>query len=207
MVLLDKVEYIAPNWDDIYELHLNLAKEIVDDNYRPDLLVGIARGGWIVARILSDLLDIKEIGNIRIEFYEDVLLTRDRPCITQDVSVEVKGKKVLLCDDVADTGKSLKVAADYLWDKGVFDLKIATLHLKPQSIIRPNYFVSETDAWIIYPWEIFETIKSIARKLEKKGKSNAEIRKEIIRTKIQSNYIKYFMDWMKVIEKYSSCGK
>lgn len=207
MVLLAKVEYIAPNWNDIYELHLNLAKEIVGDNYRPDLLVGIARGGWIVARILSDLLDIKEIGNIRIEFYEDVLLTRDSPCITQDVSVEVKGKKVLLCDDVADTGKSLKVAADYLWGKGVSNLKIATLHLKPHSVLRPNYFVSETDAWIIYPWEIFETIKSIVRKLEKKGESSEEIRKELIRTKIQPRYIKYFMDWMKVIEKYSLCEK
>jgi len=200
---LDKVEYIAPSWDEVYDLQLKLAKKIIDENYRPDSIVGIARGGLIVARILSDLLDIRELGNIRVEFYEDVLLTRGRPCITQEISMEVRGKKVLLCDDVADTGKSLKVAADYLRSKGVSELKISTLHLKPKSIVRPNYYVSETDAWIIYPWEIFETIKSIARKLEKEGKSSEEIKKELVRTKVQPKYIKYFMDWMKVIEKYS----
>nr|MDO8080541.1 phosphoribosyltransferase [Candidatus Freyarchaeota archaeon] len=197
------MEYIAPSWDEVYDLQLKLAKKIIDENYRPDSIVGIARGGLIVARILSDLLDIRELGNIRVEFYEDVLLTRGRPCITQEISMEVRGKKVLLCDDVADTGKSLKVAADYLRSKGVSELKISTLHLKPKSIVRPNYYVSETDAWIIYPWEIFETIKSIARKLEKEGKSSEEIKKELVRTKVQPKYIKYFMDWMKVIEKYS----
>jgi hypoxanthine phosphoribosyltransferase len=204
---LAKVEYIAPSWDEVYDLLLKLAKKIVDGNYRPDSIVGIARGGWVVARILSDLLDIKEIGSIRVEFYEDLLLTREHPHITQEISVEVKGKKVLLCDDVADTGKSLKVAADYLKSKGVSEIKISTLHLKSKSIVCPNYYVSETDAWIIYPWEIFETIKSVTRKLEKEGKSSEEIKKELVRTKVQPRYIKYFMDWIKTIEKYSICEK
>lgn len=201
--LLDKVEYIAPSWDKIYDLLLMLAKIIVDDNYRPDLIVGIARGGWIVARILSDLLDIKEVANIRVEFYEDLLLTRERPSITQEVSLDVRGKRILLCDDVADTGKSLKIASDYLKNKGVSEIKISTLHLKPTSIVCPDYYVSETDAWIIYPWEVFETIKSIIRKLEKEGKGSEEIEKELKRTKIQPKYTKFFMDWKKIIERYS----
>lgn len=201
--LLDKVEYIAPSWDRIYDLLLMLAKIIVDDNYRPDLIVGIARGGWIVARILSDLLDIKEVANIRVEFYEDLLLTRERPSITQEVSLDVRGKRILLCDDVADTGKSLKIASDYLKNKGVSEIKISTLHLKPTSIVCPDYYVSETDAWIIYPWEVFETIKSIIRKLEKEGKGSEEIEKELKRTKIQPKYTKFFMDWIKIIERYS----
>jgi hypoxanthine phosphoribosyltransferase len=201
--LLDKVEYIAPSWDEIYDLLLMLAKIIVDDNYRPDLIVGIARGGWIVARILSDLLDIKEVANIRVEFYEDLLLTRERPSITQEVSLDVRGKRILLCDDVADTGKSLKIASDYLKNKGVSEIKISTLHLKPTSIVCPDYYVSETDAWIIYPWEVFETTKSIIRKLEKEGKGSEEIEKELKRTKIQPKYTKFFMDWIKIIERYS----
>ncbi len=201
--LLDKVEYIAPSWDKIYDLLLMLAKIIVDDNYRPDLIVGIARGGWIVARILSDLLDIKEVTNIRVEFYEDLLLTRERPSITQEVSLDVRGKRILLCDDVADTGKSLKIASDYLKNKGVSEIKISTLHLKPTSIVCPDYYVSETDAWIIYPWEVFETIKSIIRKLENEGKGSEEIEKELKRTKIQPKYTKFFMDWKKIIERYS----
>lgn len=203
MFLLAKVEYIAPSWDEVYNLLLKLAKKIVDEKYRPDSIVGIARGGWIIARVLSDLLDINKMGNIRVEFYEDLLLTRDRPYITQEISVEIRGKKVLLCDDVADTGQSLKVAVDYLNSKDVSEIKIATLHLKPKAIVRPNYYASETDAWIIYPWEIFETIKSITRKLDKEGKSSEEIKKELARTKVQPKYITYFMDWMKLIENYS----
>ncbi|MGQ9721259.1 MAG: phosphoribosyltransferase [Candidatus Jordarchaeum sp.] len=204
---MDKIEYIALSWDEIYDLLLKLAKEIIDDNYRPDLIVGICRGGWVVARVLSDLLDIKEVANIRVEFYEDLGLTRDSPCITQDISVDVRGKKVILCDDVADTGKSLKIAADYLRNKGVSDLKISTLHFKPKSIVFPDYYVSKTSAWIIYPWEVFETIKSIIRKLKKEGKSSEQIEKELIRTKINPKYIKIFMDWIKTVEKYSSCNK
>ncbi|WXG40796.1 MAG: phosphoribosyltransferase [Candidatus Freyarchaeum deiterrae] len=199
---MTKVEFIALSWDEVYDLLLKLAKKIVDQNFKPDLIVGIARGGWVVARILSDLLDIRKIGSIRVEFYEDVLLTRVRPLITQEISVEVGGKKVLLCDDVADTGKSLEVAADYLKKKGVSDMKISTIHLKPKSLVCPNYYVSETDAWIIYPWEVFESIKSIARKLEQKGKTSEEIKKELIQTGIQPKYINYFMDWIKVIERF-----
>ncbi len=207
MFWLDKVEYVAPGWDEVYDLLLKLAKKIVDDNYRPDSIVGIARGGWIVARILSDLLDVKEVANIRVEFYEDLLLTRDRPCITQDISVDVTGKQILLCDDVADTGKSLKVAADYLRNKGVSKIKISTLHLKPKSIVCPDYYVFKTGAWIIYPWEIFETVKSIVRKLEREGKTLKEIEKELERTRIKPKYIKTFMDWIKIIEGYSAHNK
>jgi len=201
---LEKVKYIAPDWDEIYDLLLKLAKKIVDDNYRPDSIVGIARGGWIVARILSDFLDIKDVANIRVEFYDDILLTRDHPRITQEVSVNVERKKILLCDDVADTGKSLKTASDYLKERGASEVRIATLHLKPTSIVCPDYYVSETDAWIIYPWEVFETVKSITRKLESKGKSPEEIKKQLTRTNLQPKYIDYFMNWIKLIERYSA---
>jgi hypoxanthine phosphoribosyltransferase len=201
--LLDKIKYIAPSWDEIYELLVKLAKKIVKDKYRPDYIVGIARGGWIVARVLSDLLGIKEVANIRVEFYEDISQTRDIPCITQDVSVDVRGKKILVCDDVADTGKSLKVTAECLRSKGASEVRISTLHRKPKSIVCPDYYISETEAWIIYPWEIFETISSLVRKLGKEGKNLKEIKKEIARTKIRPEYIDYFINWFKVIERYS----
>ncbi|MBS7618965.1 phosphoribosyltransferase, partial [Candidatus Bathyarchaeota archaeon] len=102
--------YEAPSWDEIYEMCLDLASMIKASGFKPDLIVGIARGGWIPARLLSDFLNNPNITSIKVEFYLDIGKTKDEPTITQDIQVPVNEKKVLLVDDVADTGKSLMPA-------------------------------------------------------------------------------------------------
>jgi hypoxanthine phosphoribosyltransferase len=66
------MEYLILSWDAIYNLTLQLSERIVNDGFKPDTIVGIARGGWIPARILSDVLYADTLQNIRIEYYSDV---------------------------------------------------------------------------------------------------------------------------------------
>lgn len=99
-------KFEIPTWK-IYALLLDLADQIRKADF--DVIVGVARGGWSPTRIMSDLLENPELANVKAEFYLGVAKTKSEPVITQPVSVSVRGKKVLIVDDVVDTGKSLRL--------------------------------------------------------------------------------------------------
>lgn len=129
-----------PSWEQIYALLLSLSEKIRDAGFEADVIVGVSRGGWIPARILSDLLEKPEIANVRAEFYVGVAETKQEPMITQSVSVDVRDKSVLVVDDVSDTGNSLRLVKTHLADKAAKAVKIATLYFKPWSITVPDYY-------------------------------------------------------------------
>ena len=158
----------------MYNLVLNLADIIEKSEFRPDMIVGISRGGWIPARILADLLNIPKLANITVEFYVGIAKTRKKPTITQSVSLPVKEKKILIVDDLADTGESLKLVSSYLKDQGASEVKLATIFYKPWSVIIPHYFPQETSQWVVFPWEMKETI----RRLIGEGKNVENLKKK-----------------------------
>ena len=170
------IEFEVPTWDEIYEMLLNLAEKIQKDKFRPDLIVGICRGGWPPARVMSDLLGNPKMANISIEFYVDVAETKSKPMLTQPVSVPVKGKKVLIMDDVADTGKTLKVVKEHLFSRGAEEVKIATIYYKPWSTVIPDYYEKETRRWVVFPWERKETVRNLMKKHREE-----EVREKLVR--------------------------
>ncbi|MCS7120238.1 MAG: phosphoribosyltransferase [Nitrososphaerota archaeon] len=161
-------EFEVPSWDQIYDMLLGLADKIKQDRYRPDIIVGISRGGWPPARIMSDLLGNPELANVKVEFYEGVGKTREVPVITQPISVPVKESRVLLMDDVADTGRSLKLVKERAVKCGAREVRTATIYYKPWSIIKPDYYMMETRKWIVFPWERKETVKQLLRECREK---------------------------------------
>lgn len=169
-MLSQKIEYEVPSWSRIYNMLLRLSEKIKRDCFRPDVIIGVSRGGWPPARILSDLLENPNLANVRVEFYVGVAETSNEPKLTQPVSVDVKGKLALVVDEVADTGKSLRLIKEHLLEKGAQDVKIATVFYKPWSIVVPDYYAAETDKWIVFPWEIKETIRKIVRKCRESSK-------------------------------------
>lgn len=179
-----------PTWEYIYTLLLELANRIQISNFRADTLVGISRGGWIPARVLSDLLSIHDIANVRAEFYLGVDETKPEPVITQPISTDVGNKRVLVVDDVADTGKSLRLIVTHLLKQGAKELKIATLYYKPWSVTLPDYYEKTTRDWIIFPWERKEALKKVVEKSKQQGKS-IEATKE---TLIKSGYCRELVD-------------
>jgi len=159
---------------------LDLARKILDDEFNSDVIVGVSRGGWIPARVLSDLLENPKIANVKAEFYLGVAETKREPVITQSVSVNVKGKKVLVVDDVSDTGKSLHLVKTHLLEQGAKSLKIATLYYKPWSITKPDYYEKTTRDWIIFPWERKEALRKVIEKFEQNGKSVEDAKQTLV---------------------------
>src|SRR5438046_10094998 len=93
---------------------LDLARQIKKDRYKPEIIVGVSRGGWPPARVMSDLLQNPNLANMKVDFYKDIGVRNKKPRITQPVTMEVVGKRVLVVDDVSDTGHSLRVVGDHL---------------------------------------------------------------------------------------------
>jgi len=158
------VEFEVPSWDEIYEMLLALASMIKRDMFKPEVIVGVSRGGWPPARVMSDLLGNIELANVRVEFYRGVAETKSEPIITQPLSMSVEGKRVLVMDDVADTGKSLKIVREHVIERGAKESKIATIYYKPWSIIIPDYYVRVTRKWIVFPWERKETVRNLVER-------------------------------------------
>ncbi len=188
------LEFEIPSWEQIYALLLNVANLIRKANFKPDIIVGVARGGWPPARIMSDLLENPEIANVKAEFYLGVAETKGEPVITQQVSVPVKSKRVLIVDDVADTGKSLVLVREHLKEQGASDVKIATIYYKPWSIVTPDYFERKTSHWIIFPWERKETVRRVLEKCQKQGVSTEQAKETLVRYGLDRKLIERFMD-------------
>jgi hypoxanthine phosphoribosyltransferase len=154
-------KYEAPTWSQIYTLLLNLSREICGSGFKLDIIVGVSRGGWLPARVLSDLLENSNLANVKTECYIGIAESRDQPKLTQCVSVDVAGKKVLVVDEIADSGKSLQLVVAHLLAQGAAVVKTATLCSKPKSAFIPDFCPKQTDCWVIFPWEIKETVHAI----------------------------------------------
>ena len=157
-------KFEVPTWNKICDMLLSQAEKIRQSSFKPDVIVGITRGGWVPARVLSDLLGVPDFATVRVEFYLGVTETRNEPVLIQGVSAAVTGKKVLIVDDVADTGKSLQLAREHVLQQGATEVKIATVYRKPWSVIKPDYYETETSCWVVFPWETKETIRKIVEK-------------------------------------------
>lgn len=193
-----ELEYEAPTWDQIYNMLLNLSERIRKTQFKPDVIVGVARGGWPPARILSDLLGNSNLANIRIEFNMETAETKNQPVLTQPISIPVADKKVLVVDEVADTGETLKLAKEHVIDKCAVETETAVIYYKPWSIIEPDYYEKETDRWIVFPWEIKETIRKISRKCCEENvmleKGKAKLVKAGVPTKLVNRFLKEMLE-------------
>jgi hypoxanthine phosphoribosyltransferase len=167
-----KIKFDSPTPLEIEDLCYRLAKRIKRSRYSFDVIVAIGRGGWIPARYLADYLgNIMNVASVKVEHYTGID-KRAKARITQNVSTNVRGMNVLLVDDVSDSGDSLIIAKRHLLKRGARKVRIAALHHKPWSAIRPDFFVKETTCWVIYPWmykENLEELKRSGKDLERTG--------------------------------------
>ncbi|MEM3464182.1 MAG: phosphoribosyltransferase [Candidatus Bathyarchaeia archaeon] len=188
-----ELEFEVPKWNQIYKMLIQIAEKIRKDNFKPDVIVGVSRGGWPPARVLSDLLENPNLANVKVEFYVGVAETKGEPTLTQPVSVNVAGKRVLVVDEVADTGKSLKLIREHLQNEGAVEVRIAAVYLKPWSIIKPDYYARETSRWIVFPWEIKETIRKIVKKCKEQGKPVENDMEKLVRAGLSRRLVNHFL--------------
>jgi hypoxanthine phosphoribosyltransferase len=187
-------DILVLTYDDIWQLTNELVKKIEKSNLKPDILIGIARGGLVVTRILSDIMDNYNVAIIGVGFYKGINETNKEPILTQEITLELTNQKVLLIDDVSDTGKSFEFAVKYLRSKNLQTLKTAALHFKPHSIFKPDFFISETSKWIVYPWEYMEFTRLYIKQQLEKNKDKKAIIQELKNMKIPEIVVKEVLE-------------
>jgi len=151
-------------WEDVFRGVRELAQKIYLSKYVADVIIGVFRNGWIVGRLLGDLLGVEEIGGIGIKFYRGIGETRERPLVISGPTINVRDQKVLLVDDVSDSGRTLQTAIDLVRLYGAKEIRTATLYIKKRTMLVPDYYNDSTDKWIVFPWEYGEIIREISMK-------------------------------------------
>jgi hypothetical protein len=140
-------------WQAFGEASRDLAEKIAADGFRPDLILAIARGGMFVAGALGYALAVKNLHLMNVEFYTGEGTTLDMPVMLPPVpdAVDFSAKKVLIADDVADTGKTIELVQGFVTEH-VAEVRSAVIYEKPASVIKCDYVWQRTDRWINFPW-------------------------------------------------------
>jgi uncharacterized protein len=155
------VEREVMTWDDLGTGARDLAQVVHADGYRPDMILAIARGGLLVAGALAYALGVKNTYTMNVEFYTGVDERLPIPMILPPVPdlIDVSSVRVLIADDVADTGATLALVKGFCAGK-VAEVRCAVLYEKPRTEVRCEYVWRRTDRWITFPWSADDPVGS-----------------------------------------------
>ena len=156
------------DWTDIDELCLSLYCQMHKDNYVPDAIIGLLRGGVVPARIMADYFGIVlDFFALDVKLYTGIGTRREEPVIRYGFkNKDIDKKKVLIIDDIWDSGKTMKAVLDHFKGK---EITTATLLWKEGALEKPNYYaeIASENTWYIYPWEQIEFKKEMPEKMKK----------------------------------------
>ena len=141
------------SWEIFGEASRELATSVAEGGYEPDIILAIARGGLLAAGALGYALAVKNLYTMNVEFYTGVDERLPVPMILPPVPdlVELRFARVLIVDDVADTGHTLKIVQDFFKGR-VKEVRSAVLYEKSHSVVQCEYVWKHTDLWINFPW-------------------------------------------------------
>ena len=156
----DSFPCVLLTWDEFYGLARTLSRKIKSSGWRPDLVVAIGRGGYAPARVVCDFLVHDRLTSIKVEHWGIAAQKRDHAVVRFPLATDVSGERVLVVDDVTDTGDTLATAVGYLQGLGPKEVRTAVLQHKTSSAFKPDYCGEEVAVWrwIIYPWAVHEDL-------------------------------------------------
>ncbi len=130
-----------------------LAQQIADSGFDPEIIIAVARGGLLPAGSLSYALGVKLSDAMNVEFYTDIHETLPDPVLLAPLldADSIAGKRLLVVDDVVDSGRTLALVLELLRGMGA-EARSAVLYAKPSSVVDPDYVWRRTDEWIVFPW-------------------------------------------------------
>jgi hypoxanthine phosphoribosyltransferase len=136
-----------------------LAQAVADEGYRPDMILAIARGGLGLGMGLGYALAVKNLSVVNVEFYTGVDERLEVPIMLPPTPavVDLSGMRILIADDVADTGRTLEIVHEFVAGH-VAEARTAVVYAKPHSVIKPDYVWRRTERWIDFPWSVLPPV-------------------------------------------------
>ncbi len=192
---MPKVKTKLVSWDEVVSWSRDVAQKVLNSGYNPELVVAIARGGYVPARLICDFLMIENLLSLQSQHWTEAAKAEEKAVIKYPYKLDLKGSKVLIVDDIVDTGESLLLAKDYIlkhWN--VSEVRIAVLQwISPVAKFKPDYYSVEVKDWVWfqYPWTRLEdTFQFLKRMLLEEGKYKT--------TWTYEEIINKFMEWYEI---------
>jgi uncharacterized protein len=163
----DELPSTLITWEEVYSLCRQLVLQLRKANFQIDIIIAIARGGYVPGRLLSDMLGIHDLTSFKIEHY----LGADKQheaFVKYPLNADINGRNVLLLDDVCDSGDTFEVAVEHIRYCGtVNEMRTADLHLKTVSKFIPDFYAETISEWrwLIYPWAVNEDLSGMIAKM------------------------------------------
>jgi uncharacterized protein len=183
------------SWETLGEDIFKLASDIIESGKDFDRVVALAKGGLTFSRSMVDYLGIPNVSSIQIEFYTGINETNRTPVITQSLPVTIQNERILIFDDIVDSGETLELATRYLQQHGPVEITTATLLYKPWSIIKPDFIAKTSEAWVIFPNEIRETIEILVNKWGQVGDSPEQIKQQLLQIGFSKPEVELFANF------------
>ena len=190
-------------WEEIVEWSWGLAEKIRQSGYKPDVVIAIARGGYVPARLICDFLGIENLLSIQSQHWVEAAAKGEKAIIKFEYEVDLSGMNALLVDDIVDTGESVILARDFVkkrWKPK--ELRIAVLQwISPVAKIKPDYYYMEVKEWVWfqYPWTRLEDVTQFIKRIV-----TTELKEHGKKRWTYSEIKEYFKEWygIEVDERY-----
>ena len=175
------------SWEKAISLSAVLSGLIKKSAYNPDLVVAIGRGGYVPARIVCDFLLSDHLTSIRISHWGVAARKMERAEVIYPLNTPADGKKILIIDDVTDTGETLSTAVGYIRDLCPEEIKTGVLQHKSVSSFIPDYYAEELTQWrwMVYPWAFYEDLSGFIISVLDDEPSSADM----IRIRLKNRYM------------------
>lgn len=156
-------------WDEISDWCSELGSMIVESGYRPDAIIGMARGGWVPARLVCDELVTKNLVSLKTQHWGVTASKDGKARLVGSLQEDIRGKNVVVVDDITDTGDSLKLAYEHAKSMSPASVKTATmLHINHSGFV-PDFYarevVKENWTWFVFPWNYYEDMGAFVREI------------------------------------------
>ena len=198
--MITKMKCKIVSFQEVHEKVRNVAEKVKVSQYEPTTIVGLARGGWVPARLMCDFLGITDLVSLKVEHWLETGKTKDEATIKYPLVTSMSGKKLLVVDDITDTGKSLITSIDHLKKLNPDEIKISVMQYITKSTREPDYYAEEVTEWFwfIYPWNWVEDTSTLIVRL-----MSDETGKEWRQNAINSGLQEYFgIKWNQKMLKY-----
>jgi hypoxanthine phosphoribosyltransferase len=168
-------EYLS--WERFLKISEKTADKMNQAKYRPDFIISLARGGWVFGRVLCDFLNVSDLVSLKVEHWGMTATPDGEAKIKYPFDIDLTGRKVLIVDDISDTGKSLKVATEYIRKMNPADIKTTTLFYLTGSSFKPDFYGEEmTWRWVVFPWNWVEDMVNLVAKVSEDDPAPITIR-------------------------------
>ena len=177
----DTFECELMSWDFFDKLAKNVAKKINESGYKPDFMVGLARGGWVLSRVLCDYLGVKDLVSLKVEHWGVTATPDGKAQIKYPFDIDLTGRNVLVVDDITDTGESMIIALEYVQSKNPQKIKTAALRHIEGGKFTPDFYGDIIPwRWVVFPWNFVEDMCNLISKASEDAKSITEVKKRLI---------------------------